>query len=34
VEVLRIHVQSAAVMEPACEALSNVAVAGEWRRVR
>ena len=34
VEVLKTHLQSAAVMELACRALSNVAVVGEWRRMR
>jgi len=34
VEVLKSHVQSAEVMELACWALSNVAVDGEWRRMR
>jgi len=33
VEVLKTHLQSAAVMEPACWALSNVAIDGEWRRM-
>ena len=33
VEVLKTHLQSAAVMEQACGALGNVA-AGEWRRMR
>ena len=33
VEVLRTHLQSAAVMEQACWALLNVAVDGEWKRM-
>jgi len=33
VEVLRIHRQSAAVMENACRALGNVAADGEWGRM-
>ena len=32
VEVLKTHLQSAAVMEQACGALRNVAYDGEWRR--
>ena len=34
VEVLKTHLQSAAVMKQACGALGNVAINGEWRRVR
>jgi len=34
VEVLKTHLQSAAVMEQACRAVSNVAADGEWRRMR
>jgi len=33
-EVLKTHLQSAAVMKHACGALTNVAADGEWRRVR
>jgi len=32
VEVLKTHLQSAAVISQACVALGNVAVDGEWRR--
>ena len=32
VEVLKTHLQSAAVTEQACWALSNVALDGEWRK--
>jgi len=34
VDVLKTHLQSAAVMEKACRTLGSVAVDGEWRRMR
>jgi len=33
IQVLTTHLQSAAVMEQACRALSNTAYEGEWRRM-